>query len=798
MNIQNYQTQGLTPNQAQFLQQPGQQGGQPGVGATSQQQQQQQQKSAQLQFNDLFHSINNNITQSNNNNNNNGTPNNASLLLNDNNQTTGLNPSQILAQTLYQDQYRSQTPQQLQQQRSLNIPQNNPNQQSLQPGLTTTTSNNNNNNNNNSTTTAQQSHTQSIELDPTSSSSAFWQDQVQLAELSRKSNLPHFYARHAAIQSRRSKQQFIDNSNKTLSLVELTKQLLGDQHGSNNESHSTTTNSVLLQNRKVSHALNNNDNDDDDDDEDDLNDVQRVKFKSNSQQLWGSLDLSGQDIPNISLNLFKYDFLTKLYLNGNKLTSLPKSIRNLKNLKILDLSNNELTSLPFELGLLYNLKYLYLFDNNLSTLPYEFGNLFELHFLGIEGNPNFNPNFAKILAQKGTRSLIIHLRDNSPNSMPPPKRQWISLKEDGELEDEEEVQNEPEEVKKNNFTVLTFNLLCHHYATAKLYSFTSSWALNWDYRKELIKKQLLESNADVVCLQEVETQSFEDYWLPLLTEHGYRGLFHAKYRARRMSEKDAKKVDGCALFYKHNKFSLFEKKSIEYTQIVLNSNKYKKSDDVFNRLQNRDNIALVTILKHLETGELVLVANTHLHWDPLLNDVKTVQVGVLLEEIELIIKRQLKDNSQITNIKDFPMFICGDFNSQLHSAVYKLLSQGFVKDHEDVEGRDYGKFTEVGFQHNFNLRSAYDNIGELPFTNFTPSFTDVLDYIWYTPNTLSVRGLLGEIDKEYTSHYIGLPNAHYPSDHIPLMAEFSLKQSTKKDVGPKKDFKADFRPSRKT
>lgn len=788
MNIPNYQSQGLQPNQAQFLQQ--------------QQQQQPQQKGTQLQFNDLFHNINNNNNNNNQSsngnasNNNIGTPNNASLLLNENNQSTGgLNPSQLLAQTLYQGQYRAQTPQQQQQQRSLNIPQQQqqvsqqPTSQLLQAGLST-------------------HHSQAIELDPTSQSSSYWQDQIQLVEASRKSNLPHFYARHAAMQSRRTKQQFIEaNHNKTQSLVELTKQLLGEQISNSNESNNSNSNNGLLQNRKVSHALNNNDDDVNNDDEyDDELGEQRVKFKSNSQQLWGSLDLSGQDIPNLSLNLFKYDFLTKLYLNGNKLSTVPNAIKNLKNLKILDLSNNDLSSVPFELGLLYNLKYLYLFDNNIQTLPYEFGNLFELHFLGIEGNPNFNSNFAKLLAQKGTRSLIIHLRDNSPKSLPPPKRQWISLKEDGELDEEDDDgenkdEDKVKDEKRASFTALTFNLLCHHYATAKLFSFTPSWALNWEYRRELIKNQIFEMNSDVLCLQEVETQSFEDFWLPLLAERGYRGLFHAKYRARRMNERDAKKVDGCAIFYKHEKFSLAEKKSLEYTQIVLNSHKYKKSDDVFNRLQSRDNIGLVTILKHLETGENILVANTHLHWDPALNDVKAVQVGVLLEEIETIVKKACKE-SNISNIKDFPMFICGDFNSQLHSAVYKLLANGFVKDHEDVEGRDYGKFTEVGFQHPFNLRSAYDSIGELPFTNFTPSFTDVLDYIWYTPNTLSVRGLLGEIDKEYTSHYIGLPNAHLPSDHIPLMAEFHLRDNghgiSKKDGRRDNNFKPEFRSSRKT
>jgi CCR4-NOT transcription complex subunit 6 len=176
--------------------------------------------------------------------------------------------------------------------------------------------------------------------------------------------------------------------------------------------------------------------------------------------------------------------------------------------------------------------------------------------------------------------------------------------------------------------------------------------------------------------------------------------------------------------------------------------------------------------------------------------VKTVQVGVLLEEIEALTKKTLKSKDD-SSLKNLPILICGDFNSQINSAVYELMSKGYCKEHQDLNGRDYGDFTEQGFKHNLNLRSAYDNVGELPFTNFTPSFTDVLDYIWYTPGNLSVSGLLGKVDDEYLGHYIGFPNVHCPSDHVPLLTRFQLKQHNKKEA-IRKDIKPEFRSSRKT
>lgn len=604
----------------------------------------------------------------------------------------------------------------------------------------------------------QQVTQQHIPLEPSLQQTNHWRDQLQLLETSRKSNVTHFYARHAAMNSRRGKADTM----KTQSLVEVTK--------------------VLLESEVKEQAKQKRSHDEEESGEGDIDEdlIPRIKLKSFPDQLWGALDLSGQNLPMLSSNLFKYEFLTKLYLNGNNLTHIPKEIKNLKHLRVLDLSNNQLTSIPYEMGLLFHMKYLYLFDNNLKTLPQEFGNLIELNFLGIEGNPSFDLALAKILAQKGTRSLILHLRDNVPITVEEPTRKWIKLNEDQVAvkgDDGSTEENNPEDVDETDnddtFTVYTHNILCHHYATVKMFPHTPSWALNWDYRSEIIKKQLLASKADIICLQEVEAESYEQLWTPLFVEHGYKGLFQAKNRSKRFNAEQAKRVDGCAVFFKTDVFSLYINHPVDYTQLVLTSNKYEKTDDVFNRFQSRDNVGLITVLTHKKTGEKLVVANTHLHWDPAYNDVKAVQAGVLVHEMESVMSKLSNDPRTV------PMLICGDFNSTLDSAVYEFLSSGFSKEHADINGRNYGSFTEQGFSHPFNLRSAYDHIGHTKFTNFTPNFTDVLDYVFYTPGSLQVKGLLGGLDDDYTDHFVGLPNIHLGSDHLSLFTKFKFnKRST--------------------
>lgn len=56
--------------------------------------------------------------------------------------------------------------------------------------------------------------------------------------------------------------------------------------------------------------------------------------------------------------------------------------------------------------------------------------------------------------------------------------------------------------------------------------------------------------------QEVETEQYYNYFLPELKEQGYDGFFSPKSRARTMSESDRKHVDGCAIFYKTEKYDL--------------------------------------------------------------------------------------------------------------------------------------------------------------------------------------------------------------------------------------------------
>ncbi|ORX90110.1 hypothetical protein K493DRAFT_288487 [Basidiobolus meristosporus CBS 931.73] len=481
---------------------------------------------------------------------------------------------------------------------------------------------------------------------------------------------------------------------------------------------------------------------------------------------WTALDIGGMGLKNLSLELFSYQFLTTLYLNHNNLTFLTPEIRRLRSLTHLDISGNKLTSIPAELGFLINLKELFMFDNLLETLPPQLGTLYQLENLGLEGNPIKEP-FMSILYKDGISELIAYLRDNCPAPPPPPEREWLAF----ESERSEAAEQE------SMFTVLTYNILSEKYATSQQYGYTPSWALEWEYRKDLILQEILSYSPDILCLQAIEASQYEEFFRDQLKQADYDSVFWVKSRAKTMSEWERRSVDGCATFFKSSMFSLLDKQIVEFTQVAMKHPNFEKTEDFFNRFMTKDNISGLALLETKETKQQLLVANAHIHWDPAFSDVKLIQVGMLMNEVTRCGNEWIKRyRLAYKDISKLPILLCGDFNSLPTSGVYEFLSRGSVtSEHEDLVEHNYGLFTSKGLSHDVPLRSAYSQIGELPFTNFTAHFTGAIDYIWHSTGMLTVNGLLGGPDGEYISRNVGFPNAHNPSDHICLLAEIKFK-----------------------
>ncbi|CAE1176032.1 CNOT6 [Acanthosepion pharaonis] len=424
-------------------------------------------------------------------------------------------------------------------------------------------------------------------------------------------------------------------------------------------------------------------------------------------------------------------------------------------------------------------------NNFLRNLPFELGKLFQLQTLGLQGNP-LSPDILNLYNEpNGTQKLLSYMLDHlALNVTQPPPRQWIPLQQPD--------CSRPTAV----FTVMCYNVLCDKYCTRQLYGYCPTWALNWEYRKKGIMEEIKHYSADIISLQEVETDQFYNFFLPELKRDGYNGIFSPKSRARTMSEQERKHVDGCAIFFRQAKFCIIKEYLIEFNQLAMAN--AEGNDDMLNRVMTKDNIGLAALLKTKEAvydslsserhcGQLVLVATAHIHWDPEYSDVKLIQTMMLMWELKHIIEEACLSYGQSIPAADcnsIPLLLCGDLNSLPNSGVVEYLSTGKVAaDHPDF--KEYGYRSSLRkistaeskdvLAHNFRLGRTYEG-DTMPFTNYTYEFKGVIDYIFYSREHMNLLGLLGPLDEEWfrENKVAGCPHPHIPSDHFSLFVELEM------------------------
>ncbi|OIR59084.1 MAG: CCR4-NOT transcription complex subunit 6, CCR4 [Amphiamblys sp. WSBS2006] len=465
---------------------------------------------------------------------------------------------------------------------------------------------------------------------------------------------------------------------------------------------------------------------------------------------WRALDMGRMNITTVPPQLSRFGFLVELSLNKNFLQEIAPEICRLERLRVLDVSENMIKNIPPEICKLVALRSFVANDNMIRTLPPEMGGLWRLEKLVLDGNP-LEDSLKTLYHERGATETVRYVREHLLITVEPPERVWHYI--------------ETAEKTLPHLTLFSHNILGNTFTSSQIYGYVPSWALEWERRKDLLLAEILHQYADIACLQEVETFHYDSFFLPALEKHcNYSGCFIPKTRSKTLHFADRHNVDGCATFFRKDKYRLLKTYYVEFNKLA--KRKTSQCDDMYQRITTKQNVALILLLEETTGGNTFLCGNVHLHWDPECKDVKLVQSILFLEELERI--------RESTN----PAFVVvlGDFNSLPDSGVYSLFATGHVDPaHPDFLGFKYNPYTQRGFNHNFGFKNTYSNAKELPFSCFSADFKGKIDYIWYSSRRLVVTGLLGPLSQEYMSKTVGLPNIYLPSDHIHLVAELSLK-----------------------
>ncbi|TPX72420.1 hypothetical protein SpCBS45565_g00552 [Spizellomyces sp. 'palustris'] len=214
------------------------------------------------------------------------------------------------------------------------------------------------------------------------------------------------------------------------------------------------------------------------------------------------------------------------------------------------------------------------------------------------------------------------------------------------------------------FTLMTYNCLAPSLANAHSYLYGSQQkqhgqqVLKWGVRGPNIVKEIAERNCDIVCLQEVDDRYFGSFFEPELARHGYKGTY---------VRCTGTKTDGVAIFVKIKRFFVECYQHVQYHP-------------------DKDNVAIIMILRDPNLGRKICVATTHLLWSPTRGDIKLTQFLKLTQYM----KEMIEDHERQSGA-NVPLVLCGDFNLNPGSVLYNFCVSGVMNiadaDPKDMSGQ---------------------------------------------------------------------------------------------------------------
>ncbi|KAK4879321.1 hypothetical protein RN001_007467 [Aquatica leii] len=324
-----------------------------------------------------------------------------------------------------------------------------------------------------------------------------------------------------------------------------------------------------------------------------------------------------------------------------------------------------------------------------------------------------------------------------------------------------------EKMSGNQFRVVSYNILADLYTDSEfsrntLFPYCPAYALNMDYRKQLILKELIGYNADIICLQELDKKVHLNDIEPVFNSLNYSSVLHLK---------GGIVAEGLGCIFNNDRFRIIESNSMVYGEQV---NKDPLFADIWEKISNnpklaerfteRSTVIGTVVLECKDNKEIVLVANTHLYFHPDSDHIRLLQGGIAIRYLVALL-----NNLQNKTGKRVSLIFCGDFNSVPECGIYQLYTTGLVREdfidwksnaEEAVEGLNLNQPLPIG--------SA---CGTPKFTNYTSGFADCLDYIYYTKDNLEVVQIIPLPSNEELTEHVALPSIVQPSDHIALVAD---------------------------
>jgi CCR4-NOT transcription complex subunit 6 len=359
--------------------------------------------------------------------------------------------------------------------------------------------------------------------------------------------------------------------------------------------------------------------------------------------------------------------------------------------------------------------------------------------------------------------------------------------------------------------VVTYNILADAYAPATSFPDTPEAHLAWESRQPRIIAELVAYGADILCLQEVQAQVWEESedaasLIPALRKAGFDGCwFWAELpsdTSLKPRRKDKTPLVGPALLWKAGRFTDTRTHAIAFRDAWCAEVLTGGHEATATLLAGCRDGAVAALLDDAATGTRVLACSAHINWDYRTPDLKVLQAAALCDEL-----------ARLAGAPPLPPLILGgDFNSPAidpptnvepgapscagqPAGAALLLSTGTCPPgHPHHPARQRGgpavPLTTGEWGPLLSVRAAAG--GEPALTTRRPTFEATLDYVFVSPSAWRVRAVM--VDPWWgdgaraaghpcppappPDDFPPMPNADWPSDHLAVGADLELRTET--------------------
>ncbi|CCW66562.1 unnamed protein product [Phytomonas sp. Hart1] len=386
------------------------------------------------------------------------------------------------------------------------------------------------------------------------------------------------------------------------------------------------------------------------------------------------------------------------------------------------------------------------------------------------------------------------------------------------------------------YNILHDDYCTSKYSKTHIYPFATDEMLDIENRKMRILQELLMYHSDLICLQECGQKLFKGFLEPALRACGYGAYYRNKtgnsqegcalfYREVRFE------------FLEAQTFPLnWEGLTQDHPRLAAQLGAHPEFQEACEKITS---IGVGVLLKEVPTGQEVVLGSTHLFYHPNACHIRVLQAYLLLHRLHRMATAVGPDPLPLRPVVlcgDFnfthdtggydlvtaarvaathvswekgrlfwwgcdrllswteeerlavsPNTQTAALTGDLTDRPNRLAKAALGEDKSNEKGEirkvsaDVRQPLEVFFKDDlhspFALVDAYAQTDpSMPWTNYTLTFREVIDYIFFSSDSIDVIQTVSIPPESDLSENHAIPNAKYPSDHLALIADLILKQ----------------------